>query len=51
MDSLLLVAIIAGLIFIMLIPADVWKTFFWLAAVAGSGLVAFYAFLLWVLSL
>jgi hypothetical protein len=47
-DNLLVIAAVAGLIFVLLIPKDVWKLLFWGGAVLLSGGIAFYALLLWV---
>ena len=48
MDNLLVIAAVAGLIFVLLIPKEVWKLLFWGAAVLLSGGIAFYALLIWL---
>ena len=47
-DNLLVIAAVASLIFVLLIPKDVWKLLFWGAAVLLSGGIAFYALLFWI---
>ena len=47
-DNLLVIAAVASLIFVLLIPKDVWKLLFWGGAVLLSGGIAFYALLFWI---
>lgn len=47
-DNLLVIAAVASVIFVLLIPKEVWKLLFWGAAVLLSGGIAFYAILFWV---
>ena len=47
-DNLLVIAVVASLIFVLLIPTDVWKLLFWGAAVLLSGGIALYALLFWI---
>ena len=51
LNNLLLIAGISAFILVLLIPKEIWGLLLWAAAVALSGLVAFYAFILWVTSL
>lgn len=46
-DNLLLIGAVAGFIFILLIPKEIWKLLFWGAAILLSGGIAFYALLFW----
>ena len=49
-ENILVVAGLAALIFVLLIPREVWKFLFWAAAVLISGAVAFYGLIIWLSS-
>ena len=46
LENILLVAGVAALIFVLLIPREVWKFLFWAAAVLISGAIAFYGLII-----
>lgn len=50
LENILLVTAVAALIFVLLIPREVWKFLFWAAAVLISGAVAFYGLIIWLSS-
>lgn len=47
-ENALVVAGLAALIFVLLIPREVWKFLFWALAVLVSGAVAFYGLIIWL---
>lgn len=51
LDNALLIAGLGALIFVLLMPREVWKFLFWAAAVFISGAVAFYGFIIWLSSI
>jgi len=48
LENILLVAGVAALIFVLLIPRQVWKFLFWALAIVVSGSVAFYGLIIWL---
>lgn len=48
LENILLVTGAAALIFVLLIPRQVWKFLFWALAVVISGSVAFYGLIVWL---
>ena len=48
LENILLVAGVAAVVFVLLIPRKIWKVLFWAAAVLISGAIAFYGLLIWL---